>query len=248
MPTGGEWEPLKREATKYAKNVGINPVAPRSLLNHYIQVRTNANGPRGGTADNAIDGGGGGGRVGQWAAGAATAAGIGGFLSRVGEVGLDGALREEGLGDLVGRSASEISTALLDKFAGPASTLDQSAARQALIDLNDELLAEAETFEDVEQALVGAVDQGGLFDILMRFFGHYLYECFCRDFYERLVQRVGSAQATESLKSIRDCIEAAIKAKLVGRNRFAFQWNGPDGKKLAAEILGEVFDIFELGT
>jgi hypothetical protein len=252
MPTGGNWGPLKREATEYAQNVGVKPVAPQSLLRHYIRVRSNPDGPRGGAEGGgngaAGSGGGGGGRSAHWGAGAATAQRIGGFLSRVGQVGLGEALREVGLGDLVGRSAAEISAALLDRLAGPASTLDQDAARHALVDLNDELLAEAETFEEVEKALAGAVDSRGLFDILLRFFGHYLYECFCRDFYERLVKKVGSAQAGDGLKGIRDCIDAAVEAKLVGRDKAAFEWHGPDGKKLAAEILGEVLDIFELTT
>lgn len=248
MPTGGDWEPLKGEATRYARNVGFKPVAPKSLLIHYVRVRSNPDRQGAFNAGNGGGAGGGGGRTARWSAGAATAQNIGGFFSRVGQVGLREALREAGLGDLVGRSASDVSDALLDRLAGPASTLDQDAARHALVDLNDELLADTQTFEDVERALAAAVDQRGLFEILIRFFGHYLYECFCRDFYERLAMRVGSSQAGQSLKSIRDCIEAAIEAKLVGRDRNAFDWRGADGKRLSEEILGEVLDIFELTT
>ena len=258
MPTGGDWGPLKREATDFAQNVGVKPVLPQSLLRHYIGVRSGttgsiggiagggAVGPGGGGSGGGGGGAGGGGRAKQWAGGVATARNVGGFLSRVGDVGLAEALREVGLGDLVGKPAGEISTALLDKLAGPGGTLDQQAARQALMELNDELLAEAKTFEDAEEALSARLDQLGLLDILFRFFGRYLYECFCRDFYERLLKKVGSSQVAHALKSIKDCIEAAVKTKLAGRDVRALDWRGTEGQLLSEEVLGEVLDIFEV--
>jgi hypothetical protein len=150
------------------------------------------------------------------------------------------------MGDLVGKPAAEVSSALLDRLAGPASTLDQAAARSALVELNDELLAEAETYEDVEKALAQSIDKGGLFEILLKFFGHYIYECFCRDFYERFLKKVGSSKAIQSLKSIKDCIESAIKAKLAGRDVAKIDWSGVDGKKISDEVLGEVLEIYEV--
>jgi hypothetical protein len=249
MPSGGNWGPLKREATGFAQNAGFKPVVPQRLLRHYIKVRAASDRPiNAGAGLGAGNGGGsGGGRTTRsWSAGVATAENVGGFFSRVGEVGLAEALREVGLGDLVGHSAAEVSTALLDKLAGPASTLDQAAARKALVELNDELLAEAETFEDIEEVLADSVDEGGLFEVLLRFFGHYLYECFCTDFYERFVKKVGSARAAQSLKSIRDCIESAVKAKLAGRNLATFEWNGSAGKAISEQVLHEVLEIFEV--
>ena len=254
MPSGGEWGPLKREATDFAQNVGIKPMAPQPLLTHYIRVRGNSGGGSstgggdgGGQRESgATEGGAGRGRGGAWRAGVCTAHKLGGFLSRVGEVGLAETLRETGLGDLVGRPASEISLALLDELAGPASTLDQAAAREALVELNDDLLAEAETFDDVEVALAKVLDQGGVFEILLRFFGHYLYSCFCRDFYERLLKRVGESRAAQSLKSIKDCIQSAVKAKLTGHDPKKFNWRGADGKKLSEQVLAEILDIYEV--
>jgi len=259
MPTGGDWGPLKREATDFAQNVGFQSTAAQPLLRQYIRVRSNAGVPvggagptggPGGVGNSAGSGGSGSGGAGgggtSWSAGVSTAQNVGGFLSRVGNVGLAEALREVGLGDLIGRSAAEITGALLDKLAGPGSTLDQAAARQALVELNDDLLKDADTFEELEKVLGETIDKDGLFAILLRFFGHYLYECFCRDFYERLIKKVGSSQAAQSLKSIRDCIESAVKAKLAGRNAKDFNWHGADGKKLSEQVLTEVLDIFEV--
>jgi len=255
MPTGGEWGPLKQEATKFAQDVGYKPVSPTSLLRHFIRVRSKVGGHPSGEgkagAGRSGTGGGGGGsgtrsRSGAWQAGASAARNIGAFFSRVDQAGLAEALRESGLGDLVGRPASEISVALLDKLAGPGSTLDKQAARKALMDLNDEIFADAESFEDANDALSKVLDERGLLEILWRFFGFYLYEYFCDFFYERLLKKVGSAQVLQSLKSIKDCIESSVKAKLTARDVTGVDWQGDDGRRLSGEVLGEVLDIFEL--
>ena len=252
MPSGGDWGPLKREATDFVQNISVKPGAPQSLLGHYVRVRGSNGGSAtstgGESGSGSTSGGTKDGRARAWGAGVGTAQRLGGFLSRVGEVGLAEALREEGLGDLVGRPASEISGALLDKLAGPGSTLDQAAAREALVELNDELLAEAKTFDDTEMALGTTLDKGGIFEVLLRFFGHYLYSCFCRDFYERLLKKVGSSQAAQSLKSIKDCIQSAIKAKLSGQDTRTFNWHGAEGKKLSEQVLAEILDIFEVSA
>ncbi len=249
MPSGGDWEPLKREATEFVKHEGAGSVAPRTLLRDYMKVRSASSGPSGGGGSGrggSSAGSRGGGRARSWGAGVTTAQRLGGFVSRVGEIGLAEALRETGLGHLVGRSAAEVSGALLEKLAGPASTLDQASAREALIALNDELFAESETFEDVEEALTKTMDEGGLLGILLRFFGHYIFQCFCTDFYERFVKKVGSSRAAQSLKSIRDCIEAAIKTKLAAVDIKKFNLSGPEGKRISEQVLGEIRDIFEV--
>ena len=207
MPTGGDWGNLKREATAFARKLGSEPVSPASLLRDYIRVKTHHQASLSGLGVGSVSvgsgkgggggGGGGGGRA--FAAGAGVAQNVGGFLSRVTEAGLRDALREVGLEKLSGRPAAEVAAALLDALAGPASTLDQAAARQALADLNEELLAGAKTFEDVEAVLNQAVDERGLGEILGTFLGLYVYECFCRDFYERLVARVGSEKAANTV-------------------------------------------------
>src|SRR5579862_5570553 len=150
MPTGGDWGPLKREATDFAQNIGTKPRPPQPLLRRYLRVVSNAGARskagKGGQPGDGAGGGGGGGRTRNFGAGVATGQAVGGFFSRVGQVGLSEALREIGLSELVGKPAAEVSVALLDKLTGPGSTLDQAAARAALVELNEEVLAGAETF------------------------------------------------------------------------------------------------------
>ncbi|MGH9644929.1 MAG: hypothetical protein ACRD3Q_21205 [Terriglobales bacterium] len=254
MPSGGDWTPLKTQATEFVNSNTqgqAGAAAGRALLRNYIKVRSASNSPVSGDGPGATSGKSGGGsgrgvRGRSWGVGVATAQKLGKFFSRVSEIGLADALREAGLGDLVGKSAADVSGALLDHLAGPASTLDEASVREALVALNDELLEEAETFEDVEEALTKTIDDAGMFGVLLRFLGHYIYQCFCTDFYERFVKKVGSTRAAQSIKSIRDCIQAAVKSKLAGIDPKKFSWGGSDARRISEQILGEIRDIFEV--
>src|SRR5262249_39312291 len=101
MPTGGEWTPLKREATQFANDGGQGPVLPQTLLRDYLAASGGARalasgtgGGGGGSAGAGTRGGrggrssGGGGRTGQ--AARRVARSVGGFLSNVASVGLAG--------------------------------------------------------------------------------------------------------------------------------------------------------------
>ncbi|HEX3530197.1 MAG TPA: hypothetical protein VH988_24315 [Thermoanaerobaculia bacterium] len=245
MPTGGEWTPLKRGATKYANDGGNGPVSPERLLRDYLAAnggaRALSRGQGGGGGGHTSGGRGRGGR-------AARDVGrrLGGFLASVGSVGLDNALRDAGLAELIGRPAEEVSAGLLNALSDPANTLDEHAARLALAKLNDEMLRGAGSYEEVGRRLSEALDQRGLTNILASFFGHYLYERFCRDFYEDWVKKVGSASASRLLKSIKDCIHSSLKAKLIGRDVTRMNWRGREGLGLTEQVMRETLEIFEV--
>ncbi len=253
MPTGGEWTPLKNEATRFIKEEGHGQVSPLKLLSDYLRANGGARGIARGVGGGAGGTGSGGGRKGGQGGGGRggrsarnVGRNLGGFLSSVGTVGLDEALREIGLADLIGQPAEEVTAALLDTLAAPGSTLDEHAARLALAKLNDELFKRAQTYEDVGRVLSQALDQQGLARILASFFGHYLYERFCRDFYETWVKKVGSSQAARSLKSIKDCITSSLKAKLAGRDMTRVNWRGREGLRLTEQVMQETLEIFEV--
>jgi hypothetical protein len=239
MPSGGDWTPLKTDATNFVKNEGRGSVSPSKLLAEYLKANGGARAIASDGGSRSSGGGGGG-------AARSTGRALGGFLSSVSEVGLDQALHAAGLSELIGKPAKEVVSGLLDALAEPGSTLDEHAARLALAKLNDDLLRGADTYEDVELALSQALDQQGLGYIVASFFGHYLYERFCRDFYENWVKRVGSTQAARSLKSIKDYIESRIKAKLAGRDFGKVRWHTRDGLKLAQQVLQDTLEVFEV--
>lgn len=173
---------------------------------------------------------------------------LGRLAARVGQVGLATALREFDLADLVGRPADEVGVAIVEQLAGPGSTMDASLARIALNRLRQELLSAAKTFEDVERILRGALERVHVTGLLMQFYGHYLYERFARDFYERLVKSVGAEKARHSVESVRRTIFSSLRAKIAGRDPATVDWRGDEGRQLAERVLIETLQVFEAGA
>jgi hypothetical protein len=260
MPTGGSWTPLKNEATDFVQGTGGTEITPSSLVANFIRATGGLAGllrGHGGTvplsgvtkgAGSKATGGGGGGATGGAGTGTSAAVGtarnLGGFLSSVADVGLEKTLRERGLESAVGKSASDLTDTLLDEFAGPASTLDNALARESLAEIRDEILSEAETFEDVEKQLNAAIDELGIFGILASFFGHYIFKMFCRNFYEEWVKKVGETKATSSLKEIEEYIRSSVRAKLTGRNVTTADWKKDEGKQVTETVLTETLEVF----
>jgi len=173
-----------------------------------------------------------------------TARNLGGFLSSVADVGLEKTLRDRGLESVVGKSASDVTDALLDEFAGPASTLDNALARESLAEIREEILSDVATFEDVEKELNAAIDELGIFGILASFFGHYIFKMFCRNFYEEWVKKVGEAKAGLSLKEIEEYIRSSVRTKLTGQKVTSADWKKDEGKQITENVLKETLEIF----
>jgi hypothetical protein len=252
MPTGGQWTPLKNEATDFVHGTGGPEVNTTNLVTDFIRATGGFKGLRRGHGGSAPSGSrgsasgrsgkGGGGGGGSAAIG--TARNLGSFLSRVGEVGLETALREKGLEEYIGKSAAEISDALLDEFAGPASTLDNAVAREALAELRDELLDDAATFADVEQRLEAKLNELGLFGILASFFGHYVFRLFCRNFYEDWLKKAGNSKTASKLNEIRDYITSSLRTRLAGRKLGSTNWKGKEGTQIVIGVLKETVEVF----
>jgi hypothetical protein len=257
MPKGGNWTPLKNDATDFVQGTGNKEITPADLITDFIRAVGGLKGlmqGHGGTAPSTggepatrggakgVGGGGTGGRGTSAAIG--TARNLGGFLSRVGEVGLEKTLHERGLEGVVGKSAADVADIMLDEFAGPASTLDNALARESLAEIRDEILNDAETFEDVEKRLNAAIDDLGIFGILASFFGHYIFKMFCRNFYEEWVKKVGVTEATTSLAEIKEYITSSVRTRLAGQKVAKVDWKKDEGKKIVEDVLKETIEVF----
>ena len=255
MPTGGSWTPLKNDATDFVQGTGSAEITPSNLVTDFIRAVGGLAGllrGHGGTVP--LSGGtkgagakttaGGAGAAAGTSAAVGTARNLGGFLSSVADVGLEKTLRERGLESAVGKSAADVADTLLDELAGPASTLDNALARESLADIRDEILSEAETFEDVEKQLNAAIDELGIFGILASFFGHYIFKMFCRNFYEEWVKKVGETKATSSLKEIEEYIRSSVRAKFAGRNVSSTDWKKDEGTQVTETVLTETLEVF----
>ena len=229
----GSWGALKSEVTRAANEGSASATTAASIIGHYIQQN--------GGASRMSGGGGSGGTVGG-GAGRAVAQRLGGFITAVGEIGLEEALRREGLAELIGRPVQEILAALLDRLGGPASTIDDVDARTALARLQEELLKDAQTPGDIERILQ---EQAVDLDVVLRdYFGLYLFEQFCRVFFERLVQKRGESKALAFLDDIKEFIKATLVNRVGRRVISKISWASQEGAKLCSEIMHATLTVF----
>ncbi len=231
------WGNLKGEVTRAAGGGPLTSVTADQLLHSFI--KHNGGGrvmTRGG------DGRRGGGAVARGRAAREVAGRFGGFISDVGRVGLEGALRNAGWADLIGRPVQEILAALLDRLGGEASTIDDVDARMALARLQEEYFGDVGNATELEQRL--SEQTAHLETILQDFFGFYLFEVFCRVFFERLVQRVGETRAHSFLGEIDDFIKSALANRTAGRDISRINWAGQQGQEMTADIMETTLNVF----
>jgi hypothetical protein len=169
---------------------------------------------------------------------------LAGFAARVAEVGLPQALREAGLAGLIGQPVRKLVRGLIDKFCGPGSTFDEVDARNAMSQLTERILKEAETPEQVESALVDIVHGEQLGALLIEYFGYLVYEEFVRSFYEQVLQRHGTARAESMADDVMDFILKAVKNKVVGVDLTNVKWSGAEGRRVAQDVMAQTLRVF----
>ena len=232
-PTSPQWKNLKTKVTKLARQGKLSPSNIRKILQDFVAANYYPSGRTSGS-----------GGTGQARAAQAVAQKIGGFFSLVDDIGFHEALKRVGLGSLEGKSLDEIALLLLDYLGGPSSTLDQTDARAALSDLMEEFLDDADTPEDIEEVMETISHGESLDSFIQNFFGYYIYQQFCRAFYNRLVDKIGDRQADESIGDIRDYICGTLKDVISDRDVGQIDWHGSQGQQIVEEILRKTLEVF----
>lgn len=230
-PTTPQWGDLKGKVTRLAKAGRPGPENAKQLIGQFIK----ANGGSQGVARN--------GGMGAQSA-QVVARKLSSFISLVSSVGFAETLERTGLEYLNGKSTSDIILSLTDYFGEDASTIDQVDARNALSQLMNELFEQAEGLEDVGQILEEFAIQDDLPNMLKMFFGYYVYQQFCRSFYERLASKVGNAQADAFLNDILDFVKSEITILSLDRDIRQIDWNGQEGRSICTEVLEKTLDVF----
>jgi len=229
------WGDLKGAITRHANQGHTAKHRVGDLVKSFVEYNGGANG--------ISRGGGGGSGVARGSNAKATAARLGGFLAAVGQHGLDSALRAAGWDDLVGKPVKEVLRALLDRLGGESSTIDDVDARMALSALEKEYFDSAQTLEELEQLMQAQVEN--IEHLLQEYFGLYLYEVFCRVFFERIVQRSGETKAYAVLGQIKDFIRQKLADLSAHRDLSKVDWTGSQGQALTTDVMESTLRVFE---
>lgn len=182
LPTTGNWPSVKGEVTALAQSSVANIPQIRQVISGYIQAQ-------GGTVAAAR----------QSSIASKVGAKLGGLFSGIGANGFTQTLQDIGLGDFVGKSASEVMRGLANYLIESGSLLDEALVREAFQDYWDEVIGRCDTYEELDAIFLRLLEVNGIGENIKRFFGYFIFRRFRRDFKERLMQVVSSIRASKKL-------------------------------------------------
>ncbi|MDX9862330.1 MAG: hypothetical protein RBS99_15585 [Rhodospirillales bacterium] len=250
------WGPAKKETTRAGGKGHVTPQKAGSIVSGFVDQMTRApqlgfgaplSGQGGGSGTPSGGGGGrgrgGGGRRHRIDGSARTVArGIGGFLADVRTKGFLEALAARGLTELTGKSPDEIALALADLLGGPASLIEQTALRGALMALVLEWSKGVEDIGGLVESVTSAAQN--IEGALHAFFGHYIFEVFKTVGYQGVLATHGFEKAENMVSQIRDFIDAKIGGLETSRALSSVDWNGTDGAAIVDGIVADTIAIF----
>lgn len=223
--TGGGWTQFKRSATSFAQHGGRERVA-RTLAGFVAAM--------GGAAAAAASAG----SAGQ------TGQSLGTFLAAsTGPEGLVGGLEAVGLERLVGQDRFTVLSELINALGGSGSAIEEQAARDALLDVLDELLPEGdETALDTVQ-----LDEAGVREALCRYIAALVYNLAIPVIEVRLEALENQTLIQQRDGELHAFIDALVRLKMQGASPLTVDWQGPEGKEFVQGILQAVYEQLEAG-
>lgn len=229
-PRGGGWTRAKGTASRFASGAALSS----DVASAYVgALGGSSRASRGG------GGGGGGGARGAFSSAKKTARSLGSFLGGVASRGLDQTLRDFGLGDLIGRSASEVISGIVDALVGPGTSLDEAVARVALVEVMGELYDERNVaYENLVDSWESGIDRDRCVELLELFLVEAIYQKILSDLADRIEEHSDSVAMTRARElELRDYIEEMVRFDLRQKDPVQVDWQGQEGDELITRNL-----------
>ena len=141
--------------------------------------------------------------------------------------------------------ANQAINVILEHCAEHAGILDEIAAKAAMRDLLEEIGSGAETIEELGDEFDAAIKDFGAEELLVKYFGYYLYEHLCTDFDEKLIKEKGIRETEGFYRDLKDYIAEKTKTTSKHRDLRKIDWQSDYGKELMQEIFRETLKEFE---
>ncbi|UJF27924.1 hypothetical protein [Planococcus sp. 107-1] len=231
-PTTPQWSDLKSDITRLARDGKPNTEQSREVIRKYINSNggsKNISQGKGVVSSNSAQ---------------RTASKISGFLFDVRQYGFEEALHRLNVKSYKGMNTLEFTLTLTDFLSESATSLDDADSRNALSRLMEELFNEAADVEELNSVLEQKLEEFDIEGILIKFFSYYLYEQFCRVFYERLVTRVGDIKAESFLSGIYDYIISEVHLLNSEDSLTSTDWGSIDLNETSSDILNRTLTIY----
>jgi hypothetical protein len=177
------------------------------------------------------------------AAGRATTARIGNFVSDIASRGFNEAARAIGLETMVGRKVDVVLAEVINAIAPTGTNNDDAIARRAA----SETLRELFEKHGVEQAgldALNAMTPADVTDTIELSVAAYVYERWLFDLSQKIEQNaVSEADAVKLERDVKDFVKGLVKLKLNGSQALRLDWKGADGKKFVQEIYEAAYKL-----
>ena len=191
---------------------------------------------------------GGGARISAQAArsGRAATSAIGGFFADVARQGIAQTARERGV-DVSSRNVHSVLTDFIDKLAPIGSTLEQAAARQAVIATLKDVFAKFE----VEEKGIEVLDQLGEPEVRIVIecsVAHYLNERLQQMLMSRVEKgSMSEREANRAAVDIRQYVFGLVTLDLSRIDVINTNWNQPEGRQVVDAIYLKAYELLEVG-
>lgn len=227
------WGPLSGSITSACDDGQISPDKLGRVANRFVNLI-------GGSSV----GGRGGSKIGG-KAGIKTAAKLGGFFADISSVGFSQALTNSGFNFDGSQEPKDVLNHLLEYCSGVASSLDDTAAKEAERQLLDEISSSAKDLKELEQNFQDKINEYGIEELLIRYDAYYIYEHLSIDFYEKLVSEKGKSKCSNLFRQLKDFLIEKVTNLSKKMDLSKIQWNAPEGDRLVKNIFEDTLKAFE---
>jgi len=229
------WGDLSASVTTNCDATSLPEGKKSSILQNYVAVLGGAK--KAGRGGSKIGGRG----------GIRTAKKLGGFFGAFNRSGnnIREALESTGLTDLQDKSVADIINHLIEYCSGPAAIIDEIAAKEATRKLLEELVSNAESIDEMEELLTSRFEVETSEDLIIRYFGYYIYEHLDKWFYEKLIRDKNQPDCNNLFRQIKDFIFESLKDVQRTDTLQDLDWGSDAADRLIKNIQEDILTVFE---
>lgn len=173
-----------------------------------------------------------------------TAQRLGSFLGNVQNNGFISSLNGLGKGIDI-NDVSQAKGIIIEHCANNAGTLDEVAAKAAMRDLLNDIGADALSINEFGEKFESAIKDYGPKELIVKYFGNYLYEHLATDFYEKLIKEKGIKETNSFYRDLKEYIIEQTKTISENHDLRSIDWQSRSGQTVIQELFRETLIAFE---
>jgi hypothetical protein len=155
-------------------------------------------------------------------------------------------VEKNGFADIQNKSKLDLIHFLMEHLCGPTSNFDEAAAKAALNEFLEEILENAKSAEDVEEAMKESVNEKGIDILLVSFFGKYIFEHLFQSIQERLFTSKGEKLCNQTMGEVKEFIGSELEVINSNTRMSRVDWNDRSKHdQVVKDIFNSVIQIFE---